>query len=976
MADELLKRIEAPQLNTAGYGNNISEQFNLIDLNFQSLANSDFFTGAQGKGLRLIKVETKSNPGLSPVFTFSENLKAHEDSILDNTAGEKLKRSIKDAFVNYIPSNTTWYADKEYTLYIEEPNNTVHNVYPIICMTEYEDVNGNKNQNNEYLDFGYEGSKLVLKPSSGFPSLYFDTTLGKFCWLINGRKSGIAAQGSDGKNGERGPGLDFDVIEAETIPADKDSFYKIKRVFWKNRMQRFYLNLSDTNKILGTDGKTVDYDEYDVEWLCGGREEWINNNKNRTFLVSRYIEEIKGEDGTTIVKPAENVIHLCKLIKKTAQRIASSNDGVNIDKELIDKELIDKDSIGNVGEDQGNRDDIVVDEGSTPPTLIRVSASPTSVNRPHASAVVKPPVFQADFDTIAKNQFVQEYKEVSASVSNIIAGGVNIIQYISASTGKIETWELSSTDKSQLATRVANYAKDIYGVYLTDENMHILSSTISAGSSSGISIAFDDMRWDQSNTSALRCMYLKDEGENSSGILLYNKTVGGPELHLRHVNDVGVFSKGNADSNRPDPDLVDGGTKGANLNIGTGVLKAGSVELSGNLKAKDVVLSGKISMWSGDNTAEIEFDDKEVKQLNISNPGGITVNGSKFTKGGAIETEGSIKAGTIETTGDLNVSKNLNISKNISIGESLSIGTTSGDGNQCQIGDSIMVKLDSGLRIDYNDTIKLRYEKDNDLDDSVKTTLSSNYGVKYYINIPNVIYEFIKDPQNEGNVKKSGTYIGNNYNLRFRNIDGDDSKYKITGYIDFYDVDGNTPETDDIGHMVIDTYFNYDKVTKTVSIPYRASRNDVDEDNSKWALPFAGVDKMNDVSKRAICLSTMSGPYMDFKSVIVGIDKSTSSVLQGIKLELPKSYTRFTPESVEGSVSNDKLFGIGGFSDVETMQYEEDLSFGGYRLNQGESKDKIVVESASPTQNTSNIPVYNKSVWITKTSYTYTPEQS
>ena len=235
------------------------------------------------------------------------------------------------------------------------------------------------------------------------------------------------------------------------------------------------------------------------------------------------------------------------------------------------------------------------------------------------------------------------------------------------------------------------------------------------------------------------------------------------------------------------------------------------------------------------------------------------------------------------------------------------------------------------------------------------------------------VYLDIKDPQNEGNVKKSGTYIGNNYNLRFRKVGGGDSKYKITGYIDFYDVDGNTPGTDDIGHMVIDTYFNYEN--DTASIPYRADRS-TDNNDIKWALPFAGVDKVSGVSKQAICLSTMSGPYVDFESVIVGIDKSTPSVLQGMKLELPKIYKSFTPESIVGGVSNDKLFGVGGFLDATTIQYDEDSLSGNYSLGPGESKDKIVAEFASTTQNTSNIPVYNKSVWITKTSYTYTPKQS
>ena len=57
----LVKKIVAPALNSSKYGENIEKQFDLINTNFQTLASSDFFKGAQGKGLRLIEVSINDN---------------------------------------------------------------------------------------------------------------------------------------------------------------------------------------------------------------------------------------------------------------------------------------------------------------------------------------------------------------------------------------------------------------------------------------------------------------------------------------------------------------------------------------------------------------------------------------------------------------------------------------------------------------------------------------------------------------------------------------------------------------------------------------------------------------------------------------------------------------------------------------------------------------------------------------------------
>ena len=215
-----IKKIEAPKLNVADYGPSISAQFNNIDINFQALANSDFFTGARGKGLKLIEVE----PTSSNTFEFREDLEFHDESILEGDVGEDLKNSIINAFKKYNKSNTTWYVGKKYVLYIDN-NKKVHNVYPIIYTSETVGVDGNTSQDNSYLDFEYVNKVLTLTKSKGYPSLYYDADKKKYCWLIIGAKTGIVAQGKDGLNGLPGPGVDFDVLEVETEPLTNDGFF-------------------------------------------------------------------------------------------------------------------------------------------------------------------------------------------------------------------------------------------------------------------------------------------------------------------------------------------------------------------------------------------------------------------------------------------------------------------------------------------------------------------------------------------------------------------------------------------------------------------------------------------------------------------------------------------------------------------------------------------------------------------------------
>ena len=461
----LVKKIVAPALNSSKYGENIEKQFDLINTNFQTLASSDFFKGAQGKGLRLIEVSINDNG----VFKFTEDLDMYDDSILNGD----LKNSIIDAFVSFSKDNPEWYYNKNYTLYIEETGDAsqliAHNIYPIIYVNSSSDQ---ETSNNEYLDFTYVNNKLTLKPTNNFPSLYYNVAKNKYCWIINGQKTDIEAQGEPGRDGENGPGLDFDIIEVETNPSH-DNFYKIKRVYWSK-----YNNMQDFDVTPLNSDNVIEYkSDQDSDWVNGGRDAWLSANSDRTFIVSGSVTE--NVDNKEVSK---NVIWLCKLIKKNTEVLIKNANSI-----------IKSTEVGGVGDGEittySTSGDIVVDE---------TEATGISPIVPDESMQITPPKFDTVVDVDDANEIISYYNTVNENLNNLRSGKITErkIQYTDLEGNvAVKTMNLSQRETDALESYLNDSAKYAWGVYLTNENMHSLTSDISSGGTVGLAIALGDINW-------------------------------------------------------------------------------------------------------------------------------------------------------------------------------------------------------------------------------------------------------------------------------------------------------------------------------------------------------------------------------------------------------------------------------------------------------------------------------------------------
>lgn len=885
MSNLKIQRIEAPKLNVADYGPNISTQFNNIDINFQALANSDFFTGARGKGLKLIEVE----PTSSNTFKFREDLEFHDESILEGSAGTALKNSIIDAFKKYNKSNTTWYVGKKYVLYIDN-NKKVHNIYPIIYTSETVGVDGNTSQDNSYLDFEYVNKVLTLTKSKGYPSLYYDSDEKKYCWLINGAKTGIVAQGKDGLDGQPGSGYDFDVLKVETEPLTNDGFYKISEVYWPKyfKWQKFDLDISSKDGKLNAGGSG--YTATDVEWLSGGRDQWINSYGSKTFIVPRtiieyvevdpgtgthkkvgegeYVPVSGGEPGNYIQKPV-SVLHLCKLIKESALNIKQGFDKVDVDPVKPDtggiivddnKELIDP------------KTDTVVEEATTnnsEPVLMTAAITPNQTGPIIATDKTTigsmAPVFSTVVSEATKREFAEAYDNNKKFVDEISTGKVTTIQYVTDEHKSVEV-NLEGPLGSQIKASTAQYAVYVYGVYLTKDNMHSLTSTISSGSTTGVSLAFDDINWASSNNSTLRCLYLKDckkdaDAIPNSGILIYNGTQDADTsgtLNMRYVDNVTGYRFGS--NNRPDPDAGDDKYNSLTLDLGTnGALKTGCLDVKDKLSVKDekdtngniqtlvdikglTTIDGDLVVKTEENSVNvtingstttnnltvtndltIEKDLKVAENLKVTKD--LTVDGNL-----TVGTEGSpvdvtINGSKTTINGDLKVAEDLKVTKDLAVDGNLTVGTEENP-TKVNINGSITtdnITLSKATKSFVGmDRFKNIYSKSpnavNFKNPSVNlsTDIQQHKDDMYEIHVPAILLGIIKTVYKDKSIKQikncvNTTWVSNDFEQDYVNTDwiGNDFELKIR-YIKndgvnhlYYHITGY------IGYTINDSYGNY-----------------------------------------------------------------------------------------------------------------------------------------------------------------------
>lgn len=240
-----LRDITAPHLNQSGYGAQMKRTFENIDDNFKILGNRDFIKGDTGYSLRSIAI---------PMIEKNEET---GDEIFTKDGIEVLKAilSINDVngeFLDELPSKSkadviAALDDPDHPERVSVRSTKYHSLVEYItseCIINeievYDPANpsdsaiiGTTNdfvfrdarfvhtedyQSTDYSDLydysctvhlvllrkeenGIDTYELVYQVLQNTPTLYYDGSIGAFCWMMFGNKTGIIAQGPQGTSG-------------------------------------------------------------------------------------------------------------------------------------------------------------------------------------------------------------------------------------------------------------------------------------------------------------------------------------------------------------------------------------------------------------------------------------------------------------------------------------------------------------------------------------------------------------------------------------------------------------------------------------------------------------------------------------------------------------------------------------------------------------------------------------------------------
>lgn len=216
----ILKPIKAPKLTFADYGSRINEVFENIDSNFTKLSNHDYIKGDKGNSLYIKTVE------LSNHFDIVDQLKDAVSRLFVNTPKNIGGKGVFDWFDVENPGKIS--------LIYEEVDGLEVLVsslpYTFKDLRFHNIVENNIDEYDDEVDYSciinydqgrFEAVQLL-------PTIYFDNNLSTFCWIINGIKTGLEAQGPRGFEGKAG------VFKTVVVKNDDESdVYKVSLILDK-----------------------------------------------------------------------------------------------------------------------------------------------------------------------------------------------------------------------------------------------------------------------------------------------------------------------------------------------------------------------------------------------------------------------------------------------------------------------------------------------------------------------------------------------------------------------------------------------------------------------------------------------------------------------------------------------------------------------------------------------------------------------
>jgi hypothetical protein len=319
MADIELIPIIAPELENSSYGQGVATQFDNIDRNFKLLANRDFVRGKAGTSIK-----AKNYQLVKPASGES----VEEDWTDDEKISKWLYVQIRDIIDTAVPEDNPWPVAWKTSSETNPYNvcySTLEDSYVIVYYQEAEDGSVEEFigiQPYPFIDgrlsvaeyrASSESSELTIRPDltcvvvttfdetentteferlSVFPTIYYDSSVGDFCWKIDGNNTGIVAKGPKGQDGQNGYIVIAKINTAgSSVSINNNTYYKVSEIL------DTYENNGWIPAVEGSDNKILksipEYSDENGHYVTAFA---FDNNVDKGPFIS-YIFHTNGGDG-------------------------------------------------------------------------------------------------------------------------------------------------------------------------------------------------------------------------------------------------------------------------------------------------------------------------------------------------------------------------------------------------------------------------------------------------------------------------------------------------------------------------------------------------------------------------------------------------------------------------------------------------------------------------------------------------------
>ena len=203
------------------YASNFSSQLNNIlqgiNSNFQKLMAKPFLKGDEGEGIVYSDETVYDNNGdftpfgkilIGVLFDIDDTSNITTLSALKTV--EKIQSIIDGTPQRQITAVDKWPTDSSLTIKCASVGNKKY-IFPPYYFIDSR-LNNLKeltdDSKSDFIDYScyiigeYDGTNWSLYKKQIMPTLYYDSDIDEFCWLVNGDKTGITAQGVKGDNGK------------------------------------------------------------------------------------------------------------------------------------------------------------------------------------------------------------------------------------------------------------------------------------------------------------------------------------------------------------------------------------------------------------------------------------------------------------------------------------------------------------------------------------------------------------------------------------------------------------------------------------------------------------------------------------------------------------------------------------------------------------------------------------------------------